>query len=60
VLRECQNPSILLVDEVQIESLRICDIGLGKSISTKKQLKEYAIFEDSFEQGEHIVLELLN
>jgi hypothetical protein len=42
---------MLLVDEVQIESLWICDIGLGKSNSTKKHLEEYAIFKDSFEQG---------
>jgi hypothetical protein len=35
-LRECYGPAMLPVDEVQIEGLRMCDIGLGKSIYTKK------------------------
>jgi hypothetical protein len=35
------------VDEVQIEGLRMNDIGLGKSIYTKKQLDKFAAFQDS-------------
>jgi hypothetical protein len=35
---------MLPVEEVQIESLRMSDIGLGKSIYTKKQLDEFAVF----------------
>jgi hypothetical protein len=43
-LRECHDPAILPVDEVQIETLRIKDIGLEMSIYTKKQLDEFAAF----------------
>jgi hypothetical protein len=46
-LRECHYPAMLPVDEVQIETLRISDIGLGKIIYTIKQLDEFASFQDS-------------
>jgi hypothetical protein len=35
------------VDKVQIEGLPMNDIGLCKSIYTKKQLNEFATFQDS-------------
>jgi hypothetical protein len=38
---------MLPVDGVQIEGLRMNDIVLGKSIYTKKQLDEFATFQDS-------------
>jgi hypothetical protein len=39
---------MLPVDEVQIELLRMSDIGLGKtSLYTKKQLNELAVFQES-------------
>jgi hypothetical protein len=40
---------MLPVDEVQIESLSTSDTGLEKSIYTKKQLVEFAAFQDSQE-----------
>jgi hypothetical protein len=48
----CSYPElreILLQVEVHIESLRMIDMGLGESIYTKKQLKEFAVFQ--FSQG---------
>jgi hypothetical protein len=47
MLRECNDPAMLPADEVQIETLLIKDIGLGKSIYTKKQLDEFDAFQDS-------------
>jgi hypothetical protein len=38
---------MLPVDEVQIESLRMSDIGLHKSIYSKKQHDEFTAFQDS-------------
>jgi hypothetical protein len=38
---------MLLMEEVRIESVEMNDIGLGKSIYTKKQLDEFAAFQDS-------------
>jgi hypothetical protein len=38
---------MLPVEEVQIESLWASDIGLGKSINTKKQPEEFMAFQDS-------------
>ncbi len=38
---------MLPANEVKIKSLRLNDIGLGKSIYTKKQLDEFAALEDS-------------
>ncbi len=35
------------MDKVQIESLQMNDLGLRKSIYTKKQLDEFAAFQDS-------------
>jgi hypothetical protein len=46
-LRECHYPAMLPVDGVQIETLRMNDIGLAKSIYTKKQLEELAAFQES-------------
>jgi hypothetical protein len=46
-LRECHDPAVLLVNEVKIEGLHMNDIGLGKSIYMKKQLEEFAPFQDS-------------
>jgi hypothetical protein len=46
-LRECHNPAMLPVDEVKIEPVNVNNIGLGKSIYTKKQLEEFAAFQDS-------------
>jgi hypothetical protein len=40
---------MLKVDKVKIESLRMSKIGLGKSIYTKKQMDEFAAFQDSQE-----------
>jgi hypothetical protein len=36
---------MLPVDEVRIESVEMNDIGLGKSIYTKKQLDKFAAFQ---------------
>jgi hypothetical protein len=38
---------MLPVQEVQIESLRMSNIDLGRSIPTKKQLDEVTAFQDS-------------
>jgi hypothetical protein len=38
---------MLPVDEVKIEPVNMNDIRLGKSIYTKKQLDEFAAFQDS-------------
>jgi hypothetical protein len=38
---------MLPADKVQIETLLINDIGLGKRIYTKKQLVEFDAFQDS-------------
>jgi hypothetical protein len=46
-LRESHDPAMLPVDEVQIESLRMNDLGLGKSMYTKKQSDKFAPFQDS-------------
>jgi hypothetical protein len=46
-LRECHNPPMLLVDKVRKESVEMNDIGLCKSTYTKKQLGEFAAFQDS-------------
>jgi hypothetical protein len=48
-LRKCHDPAMLPVDEVRIESVEMNDIRLGKSIYTKKQLDEFAAFQDSQE-----------
>ncbi len=37
---------MLPIDEVQMECLRMNDLGFGKSIYTKKQLDELAAFQD--------------
>ncbi len=46
-LRECHDLAMLPVDEVKIEGLHMNDICLGKSIYMKKQLDEFATFQDS-------------
>ncbi len=50
-LRECHDPAMLLVDEVKIDPVNVNNIGLEKSIYMKKQLEEFAAFQDS--QGMH-------
>jgi hypothetical protein len=47
VLKECHDPAMLPVDEVRINPVKINNIGLGKSIYTKEQLKEFTWFQDS-------------
>ncbi len=46
-LRECHNLAMLPVDEGRIKLVEMNDIGLCKSIYTKKQLGEFAAFQDS-------------
>jgi hypothetical protein len=46
-LRECHYPAMLPVDKVRIDGVKMNDIVLGKSIYTKKQLDEFAAFQDS-------------
>jgi hypothetical protein len=46
-LRECHDPAMFPVDEVQIEGLHMNDIRLGKSIYIKKQLDKFATFQDN-------------
>jgi hypothetical protein len=46
-LRDCPNPATLPVDNASIESVQMSEIGLGKSIDTKKQLEEFATFQDN-------------
>jgi hypothetical protein len=38
---------MLPVDEVKIDPVNVNNIGLGKSIYTKKQLEKFAAFQDS-------------
>jgi hypothetical protein len=38
---------MLPIDKVQIDPVKINNIGLGKSIYTKEQLEEFARFQDS-------------
>jgi hypothetical protein len=46
-LKECHDPAMLPVDEVRIDPVEVNNIGLGKSIYTRKQLDEFARFQDS-------------
>jgi hypothetical protein len=46
-LKECHDPAMLPVDEVRIDPVEVNNIGLGKSIYTRKQLDEFAWFQDS-------------
>ena len=46
-IRECHDPAMLPVEEVKIEDVRLTSLGLGKSIYTRGQLEEFAIFQDS-------------
>jgi hypothetical protein len=46
-LKECHDPTMLPVDEVKIDPVKVNDVGLGKSIYTKEQLDEFARFQDS-------------
>jgi hypothetical protein len=48
-LRGCHDPAMLSVDELKIDPVIRNNIGLGKSIYTKKQLEEFAAFQDSQE-----------
>ncbi len=46
-LREYHDPAMLPVDKVKIDLVTVNNIGLGKSIYTKEQLEEFAMFQDS-------------
>jgi hypothetical protein len=46
-LKECHDPAMLPVDEVRIDPVMVNNIGFGKSIYTREQLKEFAWFQDS-------------
>ncbi len=46
-LRECYDPAMLPEDKVKIDLVTVNNIRLGKSIYTKKQLEEFAAFQDS-------------
>ncbi len=46
-LRECHDPAMLPVDKVKIDLVTVNNIGLCKSIYMKKQLEEFATFQDS-------------
>jgi hypothetical protein len=46
-LRECHDPAMLPVDDVEIYPVTVNNIGLGKSNYMKKQLEEFAAFQDS-------------
>jgi hypothetical protein len=48
-LKECHDPEMLPVDEVRIDPVKVNDIGLEKSIYTKKQLEEFDWFQNSQE-----------
>ncbi len=50
-LRECHDLAMLPVDEVKIDPVNVNNIGQGMSIYMKKQLKEFAAFQES--QGMH-------
>jgi hypothetical protein len=45
--REYHDIAMLPVDDVQIETIQMSDIGLGESIFTNNQLEEFANFQDS-------------
>jgi hypothetical protein len=44
--KECHDPAMLPKDGLQIETLCISGIGLGKSVYTKKYLDEVETFQD--------------
>ncbi len=46
-LKECHDPAMLPVDEVKIDPVEMNNILLGKSIYMRKQLDEFARFQDS-------------
>jgi hypothetical protein len=46
-LKECYDPAMLPVDKVRIDPVEVNNIGLGKSIYMRKQLEEFARFQDS-------------
>jgi hypothetical protein len=46
-VREYHDPAMLPADEVKIDPVNVNNIGLGKSIYRKKQLEEFAAFQDS-------------
>jgi hypothetical protein len=45
---------MLTADNIQIETTKTSDIGLRKSIFTKKQLEEFVTLQDIKVQGWHI------
>jgi hypothetical protein len=46
-LRDCVEPSQLPVDPVKISDVDILGLGLGKSIYSKEQMKEFVCFQDN-------------
>ncbi len=46
-MREYHDIAMLHVDDVQIETIQMSDIGLGESIHTNNQLEGFATFQDS-------------
>jgi hypothetical protein len=48
---ECNDPAMLPAGEVKIDPVNVNNIGLGKSIYTKKQLEEFAALQDSQGMG---------
>jgi hypothetical protein len=41
---ECHHLVILLVDDVQFETIQMRDVGWGMSIYSKKQLEKFSTF----------------
>ncbi len=46
-MRDCAEPAQLPVDPVKITDVNVLDLGLGKSIYSKKQMEDFARFQDS-------------
>jgi hypothetical protein len=46
-LRDCAEPAQLPVDPVKISDVNDLDLGLGRSIYSKEQMEDFALFQDS-------------
>jgi hypothetical protein len=46
-MRECHDPAILLIDNIQNETIQMSDVCLEKSMYTNKLLEEFVTFQDS-------------
>ncbi len=51
---ECHGPAMLPVDDIQIKTIWISDIGFGKSIYTKRSWRNLRPFMAVKEKGRHI------